>query len=90
VVAVLLGLDPVVLVRLVGDDEGVDRGEDGSEIAGVDGLDVPLECGPSTHTMTTVNTTTAADAATAVMTSRRGRGGRYGVRGLIASRSGPG
>ncbi len=53
--------------------------------AGVAGLELPLECGPSTHTMTTVNTMTAAHAAIAVYSSRRGRGGRYGVRGLIAS-----
>jgi hypothetical protein len=83
VVAVLLGLDPVVWGLVRGFDGWIEEGPGTGEIDG-DGLEL-LPWGPSTHTMTTVNTTTAADAATAVTISRRGRGGRYGVRGLIAS-----
>jgi hypothetical protein len=85
VVAVLLGLDPVVGVVAGGVDGRVEAVVGVGLSDGPDGLELPLECGPSTHTMTTVNTTTAPDAAAAVTISRRGRGGRYGVRGLIAS-----
>jgi hypothetical protein len=48
-----------------------------------------LECGPRTHTMITVKMTNPMEAADAMITSRRGRGGRYGVRrlGLIVSGS---
>jgi hypothetical protein len=48
-----------------------------------------LECGPRTHTMITVKRATPTAAAVAVITSRRGRGARYGVRrlGLIVSGS---
>jgi hypothetical protein len=80
---VLLGLG-VVVGLVVGVDLLDDVAGTGVTL-GVDGLEEPLEWGPSTHTMTTVNTISAPDAAAAVTISRRGRGGLYGVRGLIAS-----
>jgi hypothetical protein len=66
----------VVLLGLV--LAGVDELGEGTESDGPDGPDglEPLECGPSTQTMIPVNATSAPDAATATITSRRGRGGR--------------
>jgi hypothetical protein len=46
--------------------------EIGAVMVGV--LDVPLSWGPRTQIITAVNTTIAADAATAMTTSRRSRG----------------
>jgi len=80
---VLLGLGAVVAL-VVGVD-GLDDVAGTGWRFGDEGLEEPLEWGPSTHTMTTVNTISAADAAAAVTISRRGRGGLYGTRGLIAS-----
>ena len=37
---------------------------------------LPLVCGAKTHTMITVTMTNAVEAATAVISSRRGRGAR--------------
>ncbi|HEV3451503.1 MAG TPA: hypothetical protein VG869_09880 [Acidimicrobiia bacterium] len=63
---------------LAGVDDGVEEPDDGVEIGGLDGTEglEPLECGPRTHTITTVNATREADAAAATTTSRRARGGR--------------
>jgi hypothetical protein len=83
VVAVLLGLAEVV--GLVFGFDVLDEVAGTGVTLGDDGLEEPLEWGPSTHTMATVNTISAADAAAAVTISRRGRGGLYGARGLIAS-----
>ncbi|HSO95700.1 MAG TPA: hypothetical protein VLV81_06635 [Acidimicrobiia bacterium] len=78
----LLGVEPVVEVAAVEGVVGLDVG-----IGAGDGVEELLGCGPSTQTITTVNSSTAATAAAAIATSRRSRGGRYVRRlsGLIAS-----
>ena len=75
---VLLGLDGLEAGAVVADDGAVVADDAGTVTAGVEGLEGVelLGWGPSTQTMTPVNTTRVADATTAVTTSRRGRGGR--------------